>query len=50
MDFNSIAESLADSEASTRSEGFARMRSYVSSNFPLDQLVKVWKSLFCCNN
>jgi ribosomal RNA-processing protein 1 len=49
MDLKSIAKSLADSESSTRSLGFARMRSYISSGFPVDQLPKVWKSLFYCN-
>ena len=49
MDLNSIAKSLADREASTRSEGFVRIRSYVSSSFPVDQLPRVWKSLFDCN-
>jgi ribosomal RNA-processing protein 1 len=50
MDLKSIAKSLAASEALTRSEGFVRMRSFLSSGFPQDLIAGVWKSLFYCNS
>jgi ribosomal RNA-processing protein 1 len=49
MDLKLIAKALAASEPKTRSEGFIRMRSYLTSLASAEQLPHVWKSLFYCN-
>ena len=49
MDLKLIAKALAASEPKTRCEGFARMRSYLTSLTSPEHLPHIWKSLFYCN-